>query len=375
MTYKRILMIKSHSMGVGDVLRSSAAWRVMKNKWPQAHLHLLFLSKHAGYPTEDFIRQHHLLASATFLTIREGTPADQDAKRIPLSRTKKQVMSLSQQLQPDLVIDFEASGIRSSMVTRWAANAVGAKSAGIGQFLGRRLFYDFHAPSVKDYALKQGLQLPMDYTERDFVVLAALGLYRNKTPIELLISKEGRAYKTQLELELTPGARRHVIGLNIGCGTSDAIPRRPPIQLVAQALHLIATSLPCVILLTGAVFEKEINQTFIDSFQSIHGAATPVLDCSGQTCLSGLTGLVDLCDLFISSDSGPYHMAVAMQKPTLAWFMVDEPAAYHDGAKCKCLIRPGADLVADTAIKLLNFKSSAADQAACTKVPSLNSAE
>ena len=61
MTYQRILMVKSHSMGVGDVLRSSAAWRVLKDKWPQAQLHLLFLSKHAGYPTEDFIRQHHLL--------------------------------------------------------------------------------------------------------------------------------------------------------------------------------------------------------------------------------------------------------------------------------------------------------------------------
>jgi ADP-heptose:LPS heptosyltransferase len=50
MTYQRILMVKSHSMGVGDVLRSSAAWRVLKDKWPQAELHLLFLSKHAGYP-------------------------------------------------------------------------------------------------------------------------------------------------------------------------------------------------------------------------------------------------------------------------------------------------------------------------------------
>ena len=111
MTYQRILMIKSHSMGVGDVLRSSAAWRVLKDKWPQAQLHLLFLSKHAGYPTEDFIRQHHLLSSATFLTIREGTPADSDAQRLPLGTIKKQVLSLSQELKPDLVIDFEASGI------------------------------------------------------------------------------------------------------------------------------------------------------------------------------------------------------------------------------------------------------------------------
>ena len=352
MTYQRILMVKSHSMGVGDVLRSSAAWRVLKDKWPQAELHLLFLSKHAGYPTEDFIRQHHLLASATFLTIREGTPADPDAKRVPLIVTKQEVIALSQQLQPDLVIDFEASGIRSSLVTRWAANAANAKSVGIAQFLGRGLFYDLTAPSVKDYARSQGLQLPMDYTERDFVALAALGLHRNKTPIDLQVTQDGIAYREKLE-SLIKSSRR-VIGLNIGCGTSDAIPKRPPIAQVAQALHLIASSQPSVMLLSGACFEKVINQEFIDAFHAIHGDATPVIDCAGQSSLSGLTGLIDLCDLFISSDSGPYHMAVAMQKPTLAWFMLNEPTSYHYVAWCSCLFRPDANLVADTASKLLS---------------------
>jgi len=351
MTYQRILMVKSHSMGVGDVLRSSAAWRVLKDTWPQAELHLLFLSKHAGYPTEDFIRQHHLLSSATFLTIREGTPADPEAKRVPLSAIKEQVIALSQKIQPDLVIDFEASGIRSSLVTRWAAKEVTAKSVGIAQFWGRGLFYDLQAPSVKDYAQAQGLQLPMDYTERDFVALEALGLHRNKTPIDLHLTQDGMAYRAQIE-SFIPSDRR-VIGLNIGCGTSDAIPKRPPIAQVAQALHQIASNQPCLILLSGAGFEKPINQEFINAFQAIHGETTPVIDCAGQSSLSGLTGLIDLCDLFISSDSGPYHMAVAMQKPTLAWFMLDEPTSYHYDAWCSCLIRPDANLVADTATKLL----------------------
>jgi ADP-heptose:LPS heptosyltransferase len=264
--------------------------------------------------------------------------------------TKQQVIALSQQVQPDLVIDFEASGIRSSLVTRWAAKAVGAKTVGIAQFFGRGLFYDFSAPGVKDYARAQGLQLPMDYTERDFVALAALGLHRNKTPIDLHVTADGIAYRAQLEPFINSG--RRVIGLNIGCGTSDAIPKRPPIAQVAQALHLMASSQPSLILLSGAGFEKAINQEFIDAFKAIHGETTLVIDCAGQSSLSGLTGLIDLCDLFISSDSGPYHMAVAMQKPTLAWFMLDEPTSYHYDAWCKCLIRPDAQLVADEAAKL-----------------------
>ena len=237
------------------------------------------------------------------------------------------------------------------MVTRWAAKAVGAKSVGIAQFFGRGLFYDLSAPNVKDYALAQDLQLPMDYTERDFVALAALGLDRNKTPIDLQVTQDGIAYRAQLEPFIASG--RRVIGLNIGCGTSDAIPRRPPIDQLAQALHMMSLSQPSLILLSGAGFEKVINQEFIDAFQAIHGETTPVINCAGQSSLSGLTGLIDLCDLFLSSDSGPYHMAVAMQKPTLAWFMLDEPTSYHHEAWCKCLIRPDAQLVADIAAKLL----------------------
>ena len=350
MTYQRILMVKSHSMGVGDVLRSSAAWRVLKDKWPQAQLHLLFLSKHPGYPTENFICQHHLLASATFLTIREGTPADPDAKRVPLSVTKQQVIALSQQLQPDLVIDFEASGIRSSLVTRWAAKAVGATSMGIAQFFGRGLFYDFHAPSVKDYAGAQGLKLPMDYTERDFVALAALGLYRVETSIELQVMADGVAYAQELKQQLPVG--KPVIGLNIGCGTSDAHPRRPLIEKVANALHAIASDGPYVCLLTGAPFEKSINEAFLQAFGT-QPDGVEFIDCAGQTSLSEFTGLISLCDVFISSDSGPYHMAVALKKPTIAWFMYDEPAAYHRYDWCKCLVQPSAEQVAQAMHTLL----------------------
>ncbi|NBY62689.1 MAG: hypothetical protein EBQ70_00680 [Betaproteobacteria bacterium] len=66
-----------------------------------------------------------------------------------------------------------------------------------------------------------------------------------------------------------------------------------------------------------------------------------------------LTGLISLCDVFISSDSGPYHMAVALKKPTIAWFMYDEPAAYHRYDWCKYLVQPSAEQVAQAMHTLL----------------------
>jgi ADP-heptose:LPS heptosyltransferase len=109
-------------------------------------------------------------------------------------------------------------------------------------------------------------------------------------------------------------------------------------------MHAIASEGPYVCLLTGAPFEKPINESFMHAF-GIQADGAEFMDYSGKTSLSELTGLISLCDVFISSDSGPYHMAVALKKPTIAWFMYDEPAAYHRYDWCKCLVQPSADQI------------------------------
>src|SRR5450631_3461230 len=59
----RILLLKGYSAGVGDLLRSSVAWRALHEKFPQAQLHLWFLTQDPGSPSELLIARHHLLAS------------------------------------------------------------------------------------------------------------------------------------------------------------------------------------------------------------------------------------------------------------------------------------------------------------------------
>jgi hypothetical protein len=78
-----ILLIKSHSMGIGDLLRSSAVWSALRSRWPEVRLHLLMLSKHSGYATEAFIRGHHLLASAHFVTVKIGHPGQGKQRSLP----------------------------------------------------------------------------------------------------------------------------------------------------------------------------------------------------------------------------------------------------------------------------------------------------
>ncbi|HEY8905411.1 MAG TPA: hypothetical protein VIM63_05160, partial [Rhodoferax sp.] len=141
-----ILLIKSHSMGIGDVLRSSAAWQALKRRWPNAKLHLLFLSRHPGYPTEQLIREHHLLESAHFITVTTDEPGSATSQRLPSSAVYQAVDQALQKVPIDLIIDFEPGGMRTTLLTRRLARQKKAVSIGIAQFPLRRYFYDHAAP-------------------------------------------------------------------------------------------------------------------------------------------------------------------------------------------------------------------------------------
>jgi glycosyltransferase involved in cell wall biosynthesis/ADP-heptose:LPS heptosyltransferase len=360
---KRILMIKSHSMGIGDLLRSTAAWSALHEKFPHAELHLLFLSKHKGYPTEQLISEHRLLKSAYFLTIREKDPSNQQAKHKPWRDIKEEVTKLALRINPDYVIDFEPSGIRTSLVTRQIAQSTNAQTLGIAEFWGRSFFYDLSARSVSSYAKRRGMRLPIEYTERDFVVLDGLGITRNDRPIELNLTQQGAHYQAKLLEKINQSDG--LIGLNIGCGTADALERRPAIPAIVDAIHHLASKTNFTLLLTGAPFEQKINEEFVSQYIDKYGAEFEMINTAGETTISEMTGVLELCHLFVSSDSGPYHMAVAMRRPTLAWFVREEPQAYHHFAWCRCLVKPNSDQFVEAALNLIGLSNE----------PKLNSVE
>lgn len=353
---KSILMIKSHSLGVGDLLRSSAAWRVLKNRWPHAKLHLVFLSKHPGYPTEALIQQHPLLSSAHFITVRDKDPTHPQGQKVPFKDIWKSFSKILKEVGADRVIDFEPHGIKTSLLTWLAGQTSGASTWGIAQYPLRALFYQHSAPSVLDYARSHGLELPMDYTHRDFVVLKALGLDRGMTPIEMQVTAEGKEWQSTYSHYFQKDLP--IIGLNIGCGTPDANKKRPNLSHLAACVHQLLQKHPAQLLLSGAPFETEVNQEFIALLNSISQQPIHIMDAAGDTTLSSSSGLIDACDVFISTDSGPYHMAVALHKPTLVLFNYPERTSFHNEAWCRRLINPSVDQFVSEVASLLLWRDA-----------------
>jgi len=325
----RILLLKAHSAGIGDILRSSAAWRVLKDQWPGAELHLCFFTIEPGYPSEELIREHSLLSGFHVIDKRARNWGQ-------WRRFWGEVNRVSDLVKPDLVIDFETNGIRLALVAGWVALRTDAKSVGISEFKGRGLVYSCSAPSRRQYAAEHGFSLPLEYTERDFVALAALGLQRNGTAIEMQESAKGAVMRERLFSSLGLNPAVPIVGVNIGCATPGAEGKRPDNEMLSELLAGLQKDHGFQIVLTGAKFEREVNQAFLRVHEK--KGLPKVFDLAGETDISGLTGVIRASRLFISSDSGPYHMAVAMRVPTLCLFNFPTPPSYHVHPWVRCRI-------------------------------------
>jgi len=331
---QRVLMLKGHSAGVGDLLRSSAAWRALRDAWPAATLHLLFLTRDPGAAAEELIRRHHLLRSFDVVDKRTRTRAD-------WRRFFREVRAAADRVRPDLVIDFEPNGLRTSWMAVWLGWRYGAKTVGVATQPGRGFFYRFAAVSPKKFAQTRQLSWPLEYTNRDFVVLSALGLERHGRPIELRETEAAKAFRLALRARHGLPETAPLLGLNLGCGTPDAVGKRPNLELLSDLVTELQRARGLPLVLTGAPFEQAINADFLRR----HGdrGGTPVIDLAGETSLLELTGAISACALFISSDSGPFHMAVALRVPTLAVFNWDNWTHFHHDPWVRCCVAPTSD--------------------------------
>ena len=335
-TPRRILLLKTHSAGIGDILRSSAAWRVLHNAYPGVELHLILLTNEPGYSSERFIARHHLLAGFHALDKRTRGWAG-------WRRLLRQAGAVAAQCRPDLIIDFEPNGLRTTILARWLAARHGARTVGINEVFGRGLLYGRAACSRDQWAARLGVtRLTMDYTDRDFQALSALGLERAGTPIELAETPEGKAYRLGFRARFNLPPDAPLVGLNIGCGTPGAAERRPSLPLLSALAHHLQTRHGLHLVLgLGAPFESVVDQEFLAIHRSANSA--PFTDLGGQASLLELVGLLQTCRFFISGDTGPYHLAVAVQTPTIAVFNFAHPVAYHRHPWVRCVVatQPG----------------------------------
>ncbi|MEN9732632.1 MAG: hypothetical protein RLZ45_627 [Verrucomicrobiota bacterium] len=331
---KNILLLKGHSAGIGDLLRGSAAWAALREHYPGARLHLAFVSQEPGYASEDLIRRHHLLDSFHVHPKWRNTLAN-------WRTAVRWLTTVIRETRSDLLIDFDTHGLRSTVLSVAVGMRTGIRTVGIADWPGRGLFYGLAAPSRRRYAIENRATPPLEYSELAFVPLAAFGIRRGNRPIELRETQEATAFREAFRDRFAIPASVPIVGINVGCGTPGADCRRPHPGLIEQLIGWLQDVHGCAVVLTGAPFESETNRQILGRIAGRPGP--PRINTAGETRLIELPGLIRACDLFISSDSGPYHISVGLQVPTIALFNFEHPLAVHRHPWVRCIVCPGPE--------------------------------
>ncbi|MBV9454619.1 MAG: glycosyltransferase family 9 protein [Rubrobacter sp.] len=108
---------------------------------------------------------------------------------------------------------------------------------------------------------------------------------------------------------LVPPAKKHLAIVHPGASVAE---KRWP----AQAFGRVAEALVCqgyAVAVTGSMGERKLTRC-------ISGLAPGTMDLGGQTDLSTLIALVARASVLISNDTGPAHLAYALQTPSVTIF-------------------------------------------------------
>ncbi len=99
-----------------------------------------------------------------------------------------------------------------------------------------------------------------------------------------------------------------LIGLQLGASAED---KRWPVSSFAALARRLTGSLGARVVLTGSAGEAGLGR----EFEALYGRGT--INLIGKTDLRELAALIKRCDLFISNDTGPLHIATAVGTRTV----------------------------------------------------------
>jgi ADP-heptose:LPS heptosyltransferase len=203
----------------------------------------------------------------------------------------------------DLAVNFEPD-IRSNLLlaASGAAWTAGYQSGGGGALLDIALDYDTRAHTTENARR---------------LVAAVLGLpQRQERPPAFVVPVSAHENAARL---LTP-ADGPLIGLHASGGREI---KQWDQERFAEVARRLVTTVDATIVLTGAAADRPL----VDRVKQ-HLPPERVVDVAGRVDLLTLAAILERLDLLITGDTGPMHLAVAVDTPVVAVFGPSDPARY-----------------------------------------------
>lgn len=313
--------------GIGDVLTITPALRTLKKRWPQARITVVVERQPAemlkGLPYLDeiivFDDVFHPWAIKRLLS-HEILKATRAIFRIILTHY-------------DIYIEFHNLFSTGSIIKPMLFACLSGAPYRIGLDTYHRGFFLTHR--VKDNRFKFKHQV-----ERFLDVVEVLGADTKDKATEILISDGDRSFAQKLlrragrkipsgpqfkedlaeeEVLVSPGL---LVGIHPGANPNFLHRCAWPAERFAEIADKIVENYQAQIVLTGSQADSSINEEVYRLMRH------RPLNLSGQTTINQLAAVIQRCHLFISNDTGPMHVAVAMKVPTIGIFGPGDYQAY-----------------------------------------------
>lgn len=300
MNLKRILLIKMTALG--DVVLAVPALRALREKFPRAYISVLVS-----------LQSRPILQRCPY--INELITYDhRDRKSIA------RMMRLARRLQRgnfDIVIDLQNN--RRSHALSFLS------------FAPQRYGYDNKKFSFfLNYKVKER-KTPLSPVEHQLGTLNMLGVKSSAPQLELWPSSFDFDWAKRFLENQWLAAGQKLVGMNISV-SARWLTKRWSIEKFAQLANLLAKDYIRVVI-TGVSTDREIVQKLRQRTQ-----AKPI-DACGKTTIMQFACLLKHCQVFITPDSAPMHIAAAMKVPFVALFGPTEPRRHLPPAKDFIVIR------------------------------------
>jgi heptosyltransferase-2 len=145
-------------------------------------------------------------------------------------------------------------------------------------------------------------------------MLQGLGLEPGPDDLELHIADEDVLWAASSLNQYTEGEKRPIIGINPGAAYGPA--KCWPAEKYAQLAERLYQETDGIVV----VFGTNADRVAAGQIQEAVNSQIRVIDLTGKTTLGQALGMISLCSVFVTNDSGLMHVAAALRVPTVAIF-------------------------------------------------------
>jgi len=281
----KILIIKFSSLG--DVILSTAALRAIREKFPRDNYKISFL---IGEESKDILLRSPYINELLVCDLKNKDKGLAGLWGIGRILRKKNF---------DLVIDLQNS--RSSHILAYLSGC-------INRYGYQNKKFSFLLNHTVDEQ-----KLPLDPVTHQFRILKILGIDLLNNALELWPSSEDQKAVDELLNAQWLSQSQKVVGINISASQRWSTKLWPMEYLICLCEELGLKDIRVTI--TGTQADQARASELTNSLKN-----TKVINACGKTNINELAVLIKKCQVFISADSSPLHIASAVGTPFIALF-------------------------------------------------------